>query len=192
MASTSTPTPAWKTIITVLFLIFIMPVGIILMWVLTKWNQTAKIVLSVIGALLFIPWLLVTFAIFVELALVVANPALQFATANNAKRTQDLQLIISGVTAYENAHNGQLPTGITNIPTEIMSRNGVDLCSSLVPTYLPSLPQDPLLVGKSHVDQITSCSSYDTGYTILVDANNKVILSAPKAELNKQISVTSQ
>ena len=85
-----------------------------------------------------------------------------------------------------------LPSAIPTSPTvdDIASGHGnADLCAVLVPTYLPALPQDP---GSNNGADITSsqCGNYDSHYSITQDANHRVTVSAPSAELGATISVS--
>ena len=71
-----------KTIITVLLLIFLYPVGLILMWVWTKWPVWIKILLS----LLAIPVILVFLAVTGLVTLLAINPARQIQKAECVKQ----------------------------------------------------------------------------------------------------------
>ena len=71
--------------------------------------------------------------------------------------------------------------------TNIASASGVDLCDCLVATYLAAMPYDPSASGASY----TSCSAYDSGYTIYQDASTgRITVAAPSAEIGQVISVT--
>lgn len=181
-APTSGTSNDTKTIITVLLLVFIYPAGLIVMWTWTKWPIWLKIVLS-------LPVVILILAIAAGIFLVGIDPEKQFAQANNTKRQSDVNEILNAVSQYESDHHGKVPANVNSTPLEIKSGNGgVDICAALIPTYIASLPVDPRINGGT--SSITSCSSYDTGYTISVDANNKVTVSAPDAEMSQSISET--
>ncbi len=115
------------------------------------------------------------------------NPQKQFGRANNAKRRSDIVAILNAIGAYTADNKGVLPTGIpTTVATITDSVNGANICASLVPKYIPALPPDPSL----KTNDITICTNYNTGYTVVKDANNRVTVAAPSQEYGEIISVT--
>jgi hypothetical protein len=70
-----------KTLITVLLLLFVYPIGFLLMWFWTKWKTWVKIVVSAIGCCLIIP--LIGFMAIAVLSAV--NPQAQIQKANCIK-----------------------------------------------------------------------------------------------------------
>lgn len=126
-------------------------------------------------------------AILMAIVLIAVNPARQFKIANDTSRANAVNQILNGVGQYETDHKGAVPPGITASPQLIEKTGGVDLCTALTPTYLPSLPQDP---GSNGGANITDCTlTYNTGYSISVDANNRVTVSAVP-EIQTAIEVT--
>lgn len=126
-------------------------------------------------------------AILLSIVLIAINPARQFGQANNTRRRSDVTQILNAIGAYSADNKGVLPTAITDTPTDISKAN-IDLCAALVPNYIPALPQDPQT---GNGTSITDCaSSYDTGYTVVKDANNRVTVAAPGAENSEVISNT--
>jgi prepilin-type N-terminal cleavage/methylation domain-containing protein len=124
--------------------------------------------------------------ILLAIVLVALNPARQFAQANNVKRSSDVSAILNGVHQYMADHKGVPPVGITGTATEV-SAGGIDICASLVPTYIALLPADP----KVNNGTATDCTaSYVTGYTIMSGTANRITVAAPQAELDQEISVT--
>lgn len=115
-----------------------------------------------------------------------------YATQRNNQRTQDITNILNAIASYAANHQGALPAVIPTVTTQ-MSSTGVNLCPPLIPTYLSSFPEDPLINGGMG---ITNCSlSYDTGYTIIQSTNPPtgyytLTVSAPMAELGASITVT--
>jgi type IV pilus assembly protein PilA len=109
-------------------------------------------------------------AILAGIVLVAVNPARQFAQSRNAQRSSDVSAISSAIHQYEVENNGQLPAGITSTASDASA-----LSSVLVPTYLSAMPTDPTSGGT---------------YTVSKDADNRVTVNAPNAELSKTISVT--
>jgi len=127
-------------------------------------------------------------AILMGIVLIAINPARQFAQANNTTRTNSVTQILNAIGQYSADNKGQLPAQITTTAQLIEKTGGADLCSVIVPNYMPSLPQDPSLNGGA---QITDCSSaYISGFQISKDANGRVTVKAPSAELSASISAT--
>ncbi len=131
------------------------------------------LVLALVGLLLAIT--LVTF-----------DPIGQIAEARNNQRNTDILRIESALTQYR-LQEGSYPTGITRNHQEICDPDAstcagyIDL-SSLVPTYLNLIPQDP------EDDDNTGGS----GYSIAVDNNaNIVSLIALRAESSTSIAINN-
>lgn len=125
-------------------------------------------------------------AILLAITLIALNPARNFAKANNTQRRNDVLQLLNAIHQNSAENKGVLPAGITTIAQNI-SNTAANLCSVLMPTYIPSLPTDPSL---STVN-ITDCSvAYNTGYTVIKDASNRVTVAAPSAEIGEVISVT--
>lgn len=172
-----------KTILTVLLLIFITPVGLILMWVWMKWASWVKILVTlllVLPALTIVP---LTFILLTKM-----NPSKQFAMANNTKRQSDTLQILNAVYQYEADNMGKLPLSISSASEEISS-TGADICKDLVPKYLAGLPVDPSL-NKGSLIEDPCPSFYETKYFISKDGSSKITVSAPSAENGETISVS--
>lgn len=116
--------------------------------------------------------LMVVISIMLILATIVytgLNPGRQYAQSRNSQRQVDVTGISTAISNYRLEHNGVIPTGISSTPV-----NASTLSTTLVSTYLPSIPLDP-----------------KTGdYQVSSDANNRVTVSAPGAELSLVISIT--
>lgn len=126
-------------------------------------------------------------AILLAITLIAINPSRQFAQANNTKRRSDVLQILNAIHQYAADHSGTLPAGISSTTATDIASSGIDICSVIMPTYISALPQDP----KSNSGvPITSCATYDTAYQVRLDAGNRVIVSAPNAELSETIEVT--
>lgn len=126
-------------------------------------------------------------AILFSIIIIVADPAKQFGRANNTKRRSDIAAILNSIGAYSADNKGVLPSGITTTAATITdSVNGANICALLVPKYIPSLPTDPSL----RTSDITTCTNYNTGYTVVKDANNRVTIAAPSQENGEVISIT--
>ena len=129
----------------------------------------------------------VIIAILAAIVIVAINPARQISQANNTQRSSDVQSILNAVHQYAIDNRGVITAEITTTATVIGSGTGlINICSYLVPTYLAEMPFDPTATGAAY----TSCTTYNTGYTIAKDANNRLTVAAPGAELSRAISVT--
>ncbi len=130
---------------------------------------------------------IVIIAILAAIVIVAINPARQISQANNTQRNADVKTVLDAVHEYAIDNRGALPTAITTTATVVGSGTGqIDICSDVVPTYVAEMPFDPTATGAAY----TSCSSYNTGYTIVKDANGRITVAAPTAELSETISVT--
>ena len=178
-----------KSVITVIFLILFYPLGVILMWILTKWPTALKVVLSV----LIIIWLFIV-PVFLAGVLIAINPSKQFAQADNTKRNSDVQAILNAVSQYARDNNGIASLNIGEAPIPISDAGvGDKFCTALVTTYRSSLPSDPSeknISGVRETDCTATGPAWDTGYTIQRNADNTITVSAPLAELGRIISAT--
>jgi len=130
-------------------------------------------------------------AILLSIVLIAINPARQFGQANDTKRRSAVTQVLNAIGAYAADNKGQLPAGIpATTAREIGSGAGkADLCTDLVPNYIPALPTDPRL----NTADVTSadCAAYTTGYTVVKDATTtpRVTVSAT-GEITTDISIT--
>lgn len=174
-----------KNIITLFLLIFFWPVGVILMWLWTKWPLWLKIILT------FLPFVLGIALIVMAGILLAVNPSQKISAARNAKRASDISMISSAISLYHSEYSNTYPPAILNAttPLEIGSgSNKADICPFLVPYYVLTLPMDPAL-GKTSAN--TNCASYSLGYSLTYNPlTQEVTISAPKAESGAIISTT--
>lgn len=136
--------------------------------------------------------------ILLTVTLAAINPARQFSQANNTKRKSDIKAILDAITQYSTENTGALPdeVDITGSAKNIKStEGGIDLCGDLVPKYLAALPTDPTTgtdgttTGKNVTE--TNCgAAYDTNYTVLKTAQDRITIAAPGAELGETINFT--
>jgi len=137
-------------------------------------------------------------AILAAIVLIAINPARQFAQAHNSQRTSNAEAILNAIGQNLADNKGVFTCGTTPHtipvgPTDITSvAGGEDLAPCLVPTYMSSMPVDP--VGSTTpacVPLYTSNTSYETCYSIARDTvTNRITISAPDAELGQVISIT--
>lgn len=125
-------------------------------------------------------------------ALVWLNPAAQFASARNTRRSADIGVIVNaiGQNIADNrgvftCTSGAIPTAVA---TKMASSSGnYNIAPCLVPAYLATLPYDPSAPGARYV----STADYNTAYTIQASSTTGIItLAAPSAELGAVITVS--
>lgn len=130
-------------------------------------------------------------AILAGIVIVALNPARQFAQARNATRSNDVRQILNAIHQNRIDNNGvwtctgagALPVVATNMGAGATDYN---ICPCIVPTYMPSMSLDP-----QSGTGVTDCSAvYDSQYNVISDADGRVTVSAPDAELTETISVT--
>ena len=110
------------------------------------------------------------------------NPPRQLAKARDVTRETDLLAILGAVYQYTSEHSGELPDtdgdpATSNFPASLTCvgtgggcfnlGSAGDTGDEMVPVYLPEIPEDPKTGNAS-----------DTGYEIMVDANNRLTASA--------------
>lgn len=138
----------------------------------------------------------VIIAILAGVVIVAINPARQISQANNTQRNSDVKTLLDGIHQYAIDKRGALPAALA-IPegsTELAAieigstaTTEVDICADIVPVYIAKLPIDPTDADAT----FTTCTAaYHTGYTVAVDADGRVTVAAPSAELSETISVT--
>ena len=125
-------------------------------------------------------------AVLASIVLVAVNPSRQFSQANNAHRSSDVNALLNAVGQYIVDNKGTIPAEITTTAQDI-SDGGANICADIMPTYIPSLPQDPKSNGGT---AIISCTTYNSNYTIKKDTDGRITVAAPDAELGATISVT--
>lgn len=129
---------------------------------------------------------IVIIAILAGIVLIAINPGRQVSQANNAQRSSDVNALLNAIHQYSIDNRGALPADITTT-AGVIDSTAIDICADLVPTYMAGLPTDPTDADATYTDCATA---YDTGYTVIQDANGRVTVSAPSAELSETISVT--
>lgn len=147
-------------------------------------------------------------AVLAGVVIVALNPARQFAQARNTQRTSNVNTILNaigqriadtrgtfqaagaggllacdpdsdgtdGEVAAFAAGGDAVPVAATDIGTDAGNYNVADC---IVPTYTSVMPTDP-----------QGGTAGDTGYDIVQDAQGRITISAPNAELGDVIAVT--
>lgn len=122
-------------------------------------------------------------AVLLAIVLIAVNPPRQFILARNTQRRSDALAILNGVGQFF-AENGTLPANIDTgssqaVKSSVTPGTPGDICGDLVETYLAEMPVDPLPASSF---SYTTCSSYDSGYTVTRNAANRVTVEAPNSE----------
>lgn len=117
------------------------------------------------------------------------NPARQLAQARNAERRSEVLDILNAIHQYA-IDTGSLPSTVVVTTQEICNTDGAVNCPSLLDLsvlvqnqrYLTKVPLDPLCP--------SVCAAGGVGYTASKTVNDRVVVSAPDAELGETISVS--
>jgi len=141
-------------------------------------------------------------AVLAGIVVVAINPGKQLATVRNTERSFNLNEIHKAMQQYFIDHYiypAATPTTLTEIcntgnlpyPSGIDCGTLIDL-SPLVPTYLTSIPVDPQGSTLSFINNFIPkvyATTNGTGYKIKKSSDNKIVLTAPQAELGETIAI---
>lgn len=160
--TTPNPSPDKHTALVILFLVFIYPIGFVLMWILMKrWRFWLKFTLSLPIILLLLILIGGTLVRIISPKTIQNRQAIL--QANSDKRVKDIGDISYYISKYIKDQQS-VPPIITQYAQTKISKKGTDICSVLVPKYIGSLPEDPSI---NSGNPITNCDvDYDTGYLI--------------------------
>ncbi|MEI6327002.1 MAG: hypothetical protein WCO78_02675 [Candidatus Roizmanbacteria bacterium] len=186
------PAGSTPTIVTILLLLFALPIGIIVMWIWPKWKIWVKILLTVLPIL---PFLLIMPMV---IALLAINPAAKFREARNISRNADVEIIQRAIEVSISGTGRELIQSISTKssgPIRFASSSGPDmihLCESLTRkggnVYLPKLPTDPSLKDKNGAEW-KGCADFDTGYDIAVSETEITVTAPLKEQTSKSTPV---
>jgi len=148
-------------------------------------------------------------AILAGIVIIAINPSKQLAQVRNFQRKSDIKQLYNAITQYYIDNSAYPATLSTTALTEICntgsvaststSTSGVNCAtagltnlSTLVPTYLVSIPTDP--TGSSSLlsfipTAYAATNATGTGYKVGVSASKQVLTWAPLAELNTVVTV---
>ncbi|MDB5189482.1 MAG: hypothetical protein JWL82_439 [Parcubacteria group bacterium] len=123
-------------------------------------------------------------AILAAIVIVAINPARQFAQANNTTRVANVNTILNAIGQNMADNKGVFggACAAVTLPTtaaDIGTASGLVDLTCLTPTYVTAIPTDP-----------TGGTAADTKYKVQVDANGRIAVSAPSAQLSENITVT--
>ena len=129
-------------------------------------------------------------AILATAAIIAINPGRQFAEARNSQRWSDVNAIMNAVYQYSVGHKGAKPPEIplAGDPIEVCV-SGALSCSGIIgmdsltggAVYLTSFPIDPSCPN--------NCPTFSTGYFITTNADGRIYIQAPHAELGEVIEM---
>ena len=123
-------------------------------------------------------------AVLASIVIIAINPSRQFKQARDTQRQSNINALLNAVGQNLVDNKGIFVcSGVTlSVTAQTIKKGvgGVDMRACLVPVYLPELPVDPSI--GSNTCTSTACSgaaeSYNTGYTVLQDANGRITISA--------------
>ncbi len=120
-------------------------------------------------------------AILATVVFVALDPVTRFADARNSRRFSDINNILTAVHEYVVDNKGALPAGLTagQAATELGSCVGCDNLAVPLAKYLKSMPVDP-----------QGGTASNSAYTVAVDANRLVTISATNAENSVSVEVS--
>jgi len=120
-------------------------------------------------------------SVLLVIVLVAINPARQTQAARNTQRKADVLTILNAVGQYYVAM-GNFPSGVATGSAVPINSSLTGFCDDLVTTgnYVAALPFDPSRRSGTNYHW-TSCSDYDTGYTIQETTGNRITVSAPES-----------
>ena len=118
-------------------------------------------------------------AILAAIVIIAINPARQFRQARDAQRISNVNAILNAIGQNLADNKGTLAPEITTTKQNI-SNGGANLCSVLVPTYMPSLPVDPSVAGGAIKSPCPA--TYDIKYKVIKDVDGRVTVSADGEE----------
>lgn len=139
--------------------------------------------------------------ILLAITLVAINPGRQFSQANNTQRKSDINAILNATHQYAADFKGALPAGVNTTVKTICKTGGavtcpadnIDLCTTLVNTYIADMPRDPKdsVVDPASPSSTCAATGYNTQYTIVRSATgSRITVSAVDEITQAPISVT--
>ncbi len=141
-------------------------------------------------------------AILAGITIVAINPSKQLAQVRNTERKSDIKTIYNAINQYY-IDNSHYPASLTSVLTEVCdtdtatSSHSIDCTgmvdlSELVPKYLVAIPKDPKGPVTAFLNKIINtvyAATGGTGYYVMKDPANKVILNTERAELGVVVAI---
>jgi prepilin-type N-terminal cleavage/methylation domain-containing protein len=136
------------------------------------------------------------------IVIVAINPGKQLASVRNTQRKSDLKQLNSAITQYyigeqEYPADVQSATTYTEIcdtgnvpgPQETIVCGSLADLSVLVPTYITAIPVDPQGASTTAFINTAYAAEGGTGYYVMKDSHQKLILNTERAELGTVIAI---
>lgn len=168
---------------------------------ITKLNKSLKRGFTLLEILLVVGII----AVLAGIVIIAINPAKQLATVRNTERRSDLKQINNAMQQYyiDNAsYPAAIPSSLTEIcNTGILASSSVTVnntsCGSLVnlsrlvPLYITAIPVDPqgAVAFLEKVLPIAYANANGTGYNIMKDSTNKLVITTERQELGVVIAI---
>jgi uncharacterized protein (TIGR02145 family)/prepilin-type N-terminal cleavage/methylation domain-containing protein len=141
-------------------------------------------------------------SILAGIVIVAINPGKQLATVRNTERKSDLKQLYSAITQYY-ITEGSYPSSLNSITelTEICDTGTATTSSTcgdlvnltaLVPTYITAIPVDPQGPVTALLNKLITplyATTGGTGYYVMKDTTNKLVLNTERAELGTVIAI---
>lgn len=124
---------------------------------------------------------IVIIAILAVAVFVALDPVTRFGDARNSRRWNDVNSILTATHEYIVDNDGSLPAGLTSgqSATELGTCGTCDDLSTPLTPFLKTMPLDP-----------SDGTAVNTGYTVEVDSNNIITISATGAENSETVEVS--
>jgi prepilin-type N-terminal cleavage/methylation domain-containing protein len=106
------------------------------------------------------------------------NPQKRFGDVNNLQRKSDILSIYNAINQYREDNRGNLPAGLTTTAINICQAGCTPSTTQIDITTAIS---KYIRLGKSPIDPVQT-GSILTGYQVFVNAQGRVVVSAPLAE----------
>jgi prepilin-type N-terminal cleavage/methylation domain-containing protein len=134
--------------------------------------------------------------VLLSITLVAINPRRQLQQANDTQRRNDVNAILNAIHQYASDNQGTIPSAINATAKTIQSNtaaaNTINLCSTLIPTYIADMPIDPTTGTKSPSTALCTDSgtTYSSGYTVATAGGTNRIQVCATGEITSSICVT--
>ncbi|RLC34647.1 MAG: hypothetical protein DRZ76_02335 [Candidatus Nealsonbacteria bacterium] len=161
---------SWKNVLTIVFLILFLPVGLILMWTIANWSKKAKIIVTVVLLAAIIP--LIAIVGILSSIILVSIKGVKEVAGDAARKADMRQIVIAQEMYYE--MNDQYYQSV-NYPVSI-------------PGFMTKMPKDPKTNGPygwidNTRDSQKFCAYADlekNGYYVATHGGNGEIATKPR------------
>ena len=125
-------------------------------------------------------------ATLMAITLVAINPSRLFGQATHTKRQSDAAVLGKAIDQYVIDQRGAIPSQLLPLetPKPVAHNSGgdeADICSLLIPNFIPALPVDPSISGSSYIKDCAA--TYTTGYYAIANRSGKVGVYSPTGDV---------